>query len=299
MTKFPVQPPRWPRACDSILACDDDGETKAFALAESFQQMETYLTKHLSGDGDVVATPPDKTSAEAADSFQGGGYVHHLADKVADMLIESGKFPDRSTALSFLMHNRDGIQLLRNMALTNKGLDNMDTVEKLEAARAENLRKLGDGAVVIAKAIIAKEANICNLSEEEFTAVITAHAQKLHPADRADVAFAKVFAADETIRRAYGIVKALPPTLDFQPMVVSGPTAFQDALADRSEAYDQLVELAAKMRQRVPAMTEAKAFEATIQDPVNRELATRALNPPPPPGQGGFPFPHTSSPGQQ
>jgi hypothetical protein len=241
---------------DSILASDGDGDEKAFELAESFRQMEAYLTKQLGDDGEVIATPPDKTSAEAADSFQGGGYVHHLADKVADMLIESGKFPDRSTALSFLMHNRDGIQLLRNMALTNKGLDNMDTVEKLEAARAANLRKLGDGAIEIAKAVIAKSANVAN-PEEEFTAVITAHAQKMYPNDRADVAFSKVFSSDETIRRAYQIVKALPPVLDFQPMVVSGATTFEDALADRSEAYDAIVEMARKLRERVPEMTEA------------------------------------------
>jgi hypothetical protein len=278
-----------------ILASDGDGDEKAFELARSFHQMEEYLTKQLSGE--VVATPPAKTSAEAADSFRGGGYVDHLADKVADMLIETKRFPDRASVLSYLMHNRDGVALLRRMSL-HKG-SNMDTVEKLESARAANLRKLGDGAIEIAKSIVAKEANVVNLTEEEFTAVITAHAQKLYPADRADVAFAKVFAADEMIRRAYQIVKALPPVLDFQPIVVDGATAFQDALEDRSAAHDALVELASKLRARVPQMTPAQAYEKVLQDPVNRELAIRALNPPPPPGAGGFPFPHTSSPGRQ
>jgi hypothetical protein len=100
------------------------------------------------------------------------------------------------------------------------------------------------------------------------------------------------------MRRAAQMLKALPPVMDFEVSVVSGPTTFQDALEDRSEAYDQLVKLASDMRARVPAMSEAQAFERTLQDPQNVELARRALNPPPPPGQGGFPFPHTSSPGR-
>jgi hypothetical protein len=173
------------------------------------------------------------------------------------------------------------------------------TKTEIETKLAENLRKMGDGAIEIAKAIVAKEANVVNLSEEEFTAVITAHARKMYPGDRADAAFAKVFSSDETIRRAHAIVKALPPVLDFQPMVVSGATTFEDALADRSEAYDAIVALAAKMRQRLPEMTEAAAFAATIQDPTNRELATRALQRPVPPGVGGYLFPRESSPGRQ
>jgi hypothetical protein len=171
------------------------------------------------------------------------------------------------------------------------------TKTEIDTKLAENLRKMADGAVDIAKAIVAKEANIVNMTETEFTGIITAHAQKLYPADRADTAFAKVFAADETIRRAYAIVKALPPVLDFQPMVVSGATTFEDALADRSEAYNQIVEMARKMRQRVPEMTEAQAFERTLADPVNRALAERALQHPLP-SSGGYAFPFQSSPGR-
>jgi hypothetical protein len=253
-----------------------------------------YFERH-DDDGDVVATPPDKTSAEAADSFQGGGYVHHLADKVADMLIESGKFPDRGTALSFLMHNRDGIQLLRNMALTNKGLDNMDTVQ-LEAARAENLRKLGNDAVTIAKSIIEKETNL-GLSQDDFVTIISNYDRK--PGETEAQCFTRNYEANIELRKAVQVLKSLRPVMNFEVEVVDGPTVFQDALNDRSEAYDALVALASKMRARVPEMTEAKAFETVLQDPVNRDLATRALNPPPPPGQGGFPFPHTSSPGRR
>jgi hypothetical protein len=278
---------------DSILASDIDGDQKALELAESLKQFEAYLKKNV-GDGDVVATPPDKTSAEAAENFQGGGYVDHLADKVANMLIETKRFPDRASALSFLMHNRDGVALLRRMSLHKKE-STMDTVEKLEAARAANLRKIGN-AVTIAKSIIEKETNL-GLSQDDFVTIIGNYDRQ--PGETEARCFTRNFEAIIELRKAMQVLKALPPTLEFSPAVISGPTAFQDALADRSEAYDQLVEMARKMRARVPAMSEAKAFETVIQDPTNRELAIRALNPPPPPGQGGFPFPRTSSPGRQ
>jgi hypothetical protein len=87
--------------------------------------------------------------------------------------------------------------------------------------------------------------------------------------------------------------------MDFEVSVESGPEAMHEALNDRSEAYDQLVTLAAKMRERVPELTPAQAFERTLQDPVNVELARRALNRPVPPGVGGYPFPVQSSPGRQ
>jgi hypothetical protein len=266
---------------DSILACDDDGETKAKALAESFRQLETYLTKHL-GDGGAGDTDSD----------------HHVS-RLADLIVEgSGGKVSREMALTHLLHSRDGAALLHRMRTTKRNENDPMTKTEIEAKLAENVRKMGAGAIEIAKAVIAKEANVVDLTEEEFTAVITAHAQKMYPNDRADVAFSKVFSSDETIRRAYAIVKSLPPTLDFQPIVVSGATTFQDGLADRSEAYNAIVEMARKLRERVPELTEAKAFERTISDPTNRALAERALSRPLPPS-GGYAFPRTSSPGRQ
>src|SRR5262245_12623531 len=51
------------------------------------------------GDGDPVA---------------GGGNDHH-ASKVADLLVESGKHPDRQAALDHLLHTASGQALLRRM----------------------------------------------------------------------------------------------------------------------------------------------------------------------------------------
>jgi hypothetical protein len=266
--------------CISLtLASDDDGETKAKSLAESFQQMQDYLTKNAAGDDGETAND-------------------HPAIQIADLLVEAGRFPNRAAAIDHLLHSSDGATTLRRHSMSKQESPMPDTIEKLEAARIANLRKMADGAVEISKAIVAKEENIVSMTEEEFTGLVTAFARKQHPNDRADVAFSKVFSENETIRRAYAIVKALPPTMSLEPTVVSGPTTFQDSLQDRSEAYENLVRLAEKMRASSPELTPAKAFERTLADPRNRALAERALQHPLPPS-GGFPFPFQSSPGRQ
>jgi hypothetical protein len=275
---------------DSIINCGDDSETKAKSLAESFAQMEEWLTKNLGEE--IVATPPDKTSAEAADSFQGGGYVHHLADTVANMLIETKRFPDRASALSFLMHNRDGVALLRRMSL-HKGETTMDTVEKIETKRADTLKALGKDAVTIAKSVIEKETNL-GLSQNDFVTIIGNYDRQ--PGETEARCFARNYEANIELRKAVQVLKSLP-VMDFEISVVDGYGAFQRGLADRSEAQSQLEAKAAEMRQRVPELTPAQAYERTLMDPANVELARRALNPPQP--TTNYPFPFQSSPGRQ
>jgi hypothetical protein len=276
---------------DSILASDIDGDQKALELAESLKQFEAYLKKNV-GDGDVVATPPDKTSAEAAENFQGGGYVDHLADKVANMLIETKRFPDRASAISFLMHNRDGVALLRRMSLHKKE-STMDTVEKLEAARAANLRKIGN-AVTIAKSIIEKETNL-GLSQDDFVTIISNYDRK--PGETEAQCFTRNYEANIELRKAMQVLKALPPLLSFEPLVADGVASFHEAVDNttQSEAYEQLTRMAEQMRARVGGeMTPAAAFEKTLMDPANVALARAALNPPKP--MTYLEFPRESSP---
>jgi hypothetical protein len=165
---------------DLILASDDDGETKAKSLAESFQQMEEYLIKNT-GDGD--------------DSVN---QSHHVS-QLADLIVEgSGGKVSREMALTHRLHSRDGAALLHRTRTSKKDYSPM-TKEQLEAKRSDVLKALGKDVMTVAKSIVAQESNP-GLDEHDFTAAVTSYAQSIYPNDRADTAFAKVFAESETIR---------------------------------------------------------------------------------------------------
>jgi hypothetical protein len=157
---------------------------------------------------EVMRGNDDDTAASTADEFRGGDQTH-LADLVADRLIESGEFKSRRDAMYFVLHTPKGMQLLRLLSM-HKGASEMDTVEKLERARAAHLRKLGKDAIAICKAIV-DDGDALGLSEHDFTAIATAKARELYPADRPDVAFSKLFSANdengEILRKAHRVVR--------------------------------------------------------------------------------------------
>jgi hypothetical protein len=259
----------------NILASGGTDDQKSLELAASFAQMQDYLTKNIGGG-----------------SGDSAGVTDHHVSQLADLVVEStaGRI-SREQALAHLLHTNRGAALLHR---TRKDNSMPDSIEKIIADHG--------GIVAVAKNITLTQ-DPCGINEHEFTQLVTEYAKTQHPNLTEAQAFEKVFAANDetgrTLRQAYALTKALPPRMDFEPIVVSGATAFQDTLADRSEAYDQLVEMARKMRARVGgAMSEAQAFERTLADPTNRALAERALSRPLPPA-GGYPFPRQSSPGRQ
>src|SRR5262245_8911951 len=67
-----------------------------------------------------------------ADELVDGGNDHH-ASKVADLLVESGKHPDRQAALDHLLHTASGQALLRRMHKQHEDTTAMSTTpeEKL------------------------------------------------------------------------------------------------------------------------------------------------------------------------
>jgi hypothetical protein len=262
---------------DSIINCGDSEEIKAKSLAQSFAQMQDYLLKNLASGDDSA------------------GVTDHHVSQLADLVVESsGGKVSRGFALYHLLHTADGAALLHRTRTSKKDNSMPDSIEKI-------IKDHG-GIVAVAKNITLTQ-DPCGINEHEFTRLVTEYAKTQHPNLTEAQAFEKVFAANDetgrTLRQAYAVTKALPPVLDFQPMVVSGATTFQDALEDRSEAYDAIVEMARKLRQRIPELTEAQAFERTLADPVNRAMAERALQRPVAPGVGGYPFPFQSSPGRQ
>jgi hypothetical protein len=89
-----------------------------------------------------------------------------------------------------------------------------------------------------------------------------------------DVAFSKLYAAEESIRRACTIAKAMP----FMPTMVGGPEGMFDANdnTEQSEAYQQLVSMAEKMRAASPELSAAQAFDRVFTDKRNASLAAKA-----------------------
>ena len=89
-----------------------------------------------------------------------------------------------------------------------------------------------------------------------------------------DVAFAKLFEGDATVRKAIAIAKAetfAEAALDMTPTVISSGEWRDEG--DSAEAMKQLAEIGRRM---APSATAAKQFELAFSDPKNVALANRA-----------------------
>jgi hypothetical protein len=142
------------------------------------------------------------------------------------------------------------------------------------------------GPVALAKHICDTGTAPC--SEVAFVSACTKHASEQRPELRPDVAFSKLFEAEESIRRACAIAKSMPFVADLTPLVVGTPAAMHDAVDDTesSKAYAQLKELGAR---KWPTASAAQQFANAFTDPVNKELAARAHRRPSP--TTSYPFP--------
>jgi hypothetical protein len=171
----------------------------------------------------------------------------------------------------------------------------MESIEELKAERTENLLAIGKagGAVAMAK-IINADGDAHGLSEEEYTRILTEHAQKLFPDKTPDSAFAKLFAdtgPDGTVlRKAHALTKLSP--FDIQPTMATGPDAMHEANdSERSEASRQIGEMAERLRATSPWLGADQAFARVFTDPANAKLASRAHVRPSAPAGGAYAFP--------
>ena len=154
-------------------------------------------------------------------------------------------------------------------------------IEKLKAERTENLLAIGKagGAVAMAK-IINADNDAHGLSEAEYTAILTQHAQKLFPDKTPDSAFAKLFADNGPdgvlLRKAHNVVKL--SAFDVQPTMVGGVGATNEANDDeQSKASRQLADMAEKLRAASATPLSAdQAFARVFTDPKNAGLAAKA-----------------------
>src|ERR1700730_12289258 len=130
----------------------------------------------------------------------------HYSSTIANLLVESGRFPHRTAALHHLLNSPHGNVLLTRLrkaeAHTGKDHSTMDRTTELR-----DIAKAG-GIIAVAKAIIDENRNY-GISEHEFVQLATEHAKAAHPEFTEAQAFAKLY-ENPTVWRACNVLKAMP-----------------------------------------------------------------------------------------
>jgi hypothetical protein len=205
--------------------------------------------------------------------------VDHHASTIADLLVESGRFPHRTAALDHLLNTPHGQALLQRMSKADQtGKDHpiMDRTTELR-----DIAKAG-GIVAVAKAIIDENRSY-GITEHEFVALATEHAKARHPNLTDAQAFAKMYELPE-VWRACNVLKSMPFQVSLEPLQVGGESAGD--VNDPDEAIAQLKQLGAD---RWPTASASTQFERALTDPANHKLARLAV--PIPRATTSYPFP--------
>jgi hypothetical protein len=243
-----------------------------------------------------------KIFASKADDGNGDdanvGVSDHHASKVADLLVESGKYPHRAAALDHLLHSSRGAALLQRLhkaAETEKESPSMKSYERWQ----DIVKSHGvNGLVEVAKNITDAEESF-GITEIEFVNLIDIASRAAHP-ELGARALEKVYECNPVLARAINVIKAWPMPMSLEPMVATGASGFPstrmrsgsspgrgDDSGDVdsvgvSDAYEQLVKMAEQ--QRRAGESASQAFERVYLDPGNRHLAEaeRSANRPQP-----------------
>jgi hypothetical protein len=224
-----------------------------------------------------MAKADDDDDHDAGDRHDRVPVVDHHASTIANLLVEAGSFPHRAAALHHVLHSATGQALLARM---RKAADQPAKESTMSTDSLESILK-DFGPVRLCKTIVERQRS--PVGEHELVMSLSQHVG-------GDVAFSKLYASEESVRRAVAIAKAMPFVADLMPQVTTGVAATHEAVnnTEQSEAYAQLQELG---RDKWPTATEAQQFTNAISDPVNAELARKAHRRPTAPVGGAYPFP--------
>jgi hypothetical protein len=282
----------------SIIDCDESMTVKREAVRESIGQYVAYVQKAradaVGDDRDDADDDREKfrnmAREEREDEDQDEGddgddgdddgerAKGHRLDKLADLLVESGSHASRADALDFLLHDRRGTALAQRH---KREEPNMPT--NLQKAF---LKARGD-AVAFCKGVVDR-GNADGVDEHALTALLTAHARKMFPAAKTDaIAFAKLYEAEETVRRAVGLAKAFPSQMVVTPVFVGGQEARD--VNDPKSALSQLNELVEEQRKRSPAKSTAQLFAQVYAMRPDLAAQERRENAPRPGDHPAFP----------
>jgi hypothetical protein len=293
-----------------ILDSDGSEEEKRQELVETFTQFQTYLDREITGKnlGKGVLEREQRRTREAFEKiFQAKAagddaddepddqapVGDHHASKVADLLVESGKYPHRAAALDHLLHSASGQALLSRM---NKKDEPMDTIYSI----------MKSSIVGACAAIVAKGST--SLTEHEIVEAVSKVAAERYPGLTEAQAFDRVYSdrgeEGQALRKAVAVAKSMPFQVSLEPLVAAGADAFPSAhrrsgsspgrgddaggvdAVGVSDAYEQLKQIG---RQKWPTLSEAQQFVNALGDPVNRVLAEKAHRRPAPTTYYEFP----------
>jgi hypothetical protein len=307
------------RTCRSIVdnPCNIDDSTKAAFKAAALKYAHTQyddpmrvLKRLYDDEGElgrlfhkaitiVVGDPHNYRSVST-------GAVYPLGDVIDDDLDEGDGADDRepdddgetdiekaardrggphSFAAAILDHMHDRLTRERqrhgyDVAKRKEG-PTMDRIEGLTNAMK------GGGLETFCKALIDNDSD--GVSEYELVQAATKFAADANPGIRPDVAFAKLYESDVTLRKA--VAKAAGAGFDVT--IVSPGDATRQTVneTEQSEAYAQLEALAEKLHAAATGgkMTKAQAFARAFES--NPELAAKAHQRPVAPAGGAYPFP--------
>jgi hypothetical protein len=267
-----------------ILLMKRDDTPRSKPHLERYQRRLRKLRESRSFNAIIKQLDDQEISELSRDDSGGGGASDHHASKVADLLVEAGSFPHRAAALQHLLHKPSGQALLARM---HKAADQTakETTMTSTSTHAEFVRDVVKqyGFVALAKSGIRDQKSY-GLDEPAATRLATEDAQRLYPSDRPDVAFSKLYQSEESVRRFFAVLKAMPFIADVVPVMVGGEDTRD--LSDTSKAIEQLKTLGAR---RWPTASAADQFERALCDPVNHKLARLAV--PIPQATTSFPFP--------
>jgi hypothetical protein len=189
----------------------------------------------------------------------------HHASTVADLLVESGRFPHRTAALDHLLNSSRGSALLARL---HKAADQTKEYDMRHTETLESILK-DAGPVSVCKSIVARGRSPCG--EHELVAALAKHAG-------GDRAFSRLFEAEESVRRACQIAKSAEfSVFDIKPVVVGGPDAMHDANDDDDSAvlraHEEIVRIA---REKFPFLPADQAFARVFEDKNYAALAAQA-----------------------
>jgi ribosomal protein L20A (L18A) len=259
-----------------INKIDDGWHREQIAIAE--RQNREHIAKYDRSFNGIMAKSLAEADADGDEidrEDDGGGASDHHASKVADLLVEAGTHPDRSAALSYLLHSPHGAALLSRLSKRNPP---MDTVY--------DIMKAGSIAGFCA-AVVAKGRT--SISQDDLVSAVGKIARELRWPELSEAqAFAKVYsdqgAEGRVLRSAINVAKAslaetmLGPGLPVQ--VVGGPAA-QD-VDNATEAEQARAELMRIGRKQWPRLTEQAAYEQAFSDPRNATIVARLYQRPTP-----------------
>jgi hypothetical protein len=205
------------------------------------------------------------------DRENGGNASDHPIVQLAGLLVASGKFSDHAAAFHHLLNTSHGQALITRMKAAEQTAKETPSMTSHSEFVQSVVKQYG--IVALAKSMVQDQKSY-GLDEHQFTQLATEHAQRVYLNDRPDVAFSKLYQSEESVRRACQVAKA--QTLE--PVMVGGPDATHEAInnTEQSEAYQQLVDMAEKLRAESPFLSTDQAFARVFENPKHAAIAAKA-----------------------